>query len=167
MTSTGVGVGHRFLGIYMNDQLALGVLWREVARRAARENRGTDLGGALERVATEIAEDVETFERMMERLGIRRSVVKPALAAVVERAGRLKPNGRVRGYSPLSRFEELDFLVFGIEGKKILWANLRDLADVGARLADIDFDHLIARAEEQRRALEPFRAEAGRRAFHP
>ena len=31
-----------FLGIYMNHQLALGVLWREGAARA-RENRGTEL----------------------------------------------------------------------------------------------------------------------------
>ena len=155
----------KLLRIYMNDQLALGVVWREVARRAQRENAGTEFGEALARVAQGIAEDVRTFESLMDRLGLERSTVKPALAVVAERVGRLKLNGRVRGYSPLSRFAELDFLAMGIEGKKILWANLRDLAGLPERLPDVDFEHLIERAERQRAELEPFRARAGREAF--
>jgi hypothetical protein len=154
-----------FLRIYLNDQLALGIGWREVARRAQRENAGTELGEALERVATGIAEDVETFESIMRRLDLRVSPVKPRLAVVAERFGRLKLNGQVRGYSPLSRFAELDFLVMGIEGKKILWANLRDLAGLAERLPDVDFDELIERAARQRDALEPFRLDAGRHAL--
>lgn len=156
---------NRFLGVYMNDQLAAGVLWRELARRSRRQNEGTELGDALGRVAAAIAEDVETFEGIMERLGIERDRVKPTLAVVAERLGRLKPNGQLRGYSPLSRFAELDFLAMGIEGKKILWANLRDFADLATRLPDVDFDGLIERAGRQREELEPFRARAGREAF--
>jgi hypothetical protein len=151
-----------FLRIYMNDQLALGVAWREVARRAQRANAGTELGDALARVATEIAEDVDTFESIMRRLELPVSRVKPRLAIVAERFGRLKLNGRVRSYSPLSRFAELDFLVMGIEGKKILWANLRDLGGLADRLPDVAFDALIERAQGQRDALEPFRERAGR-----
>jgi hypothetical protein len=153
------------LGIYMNDQLAAGVIWREVARRSASSNKGTQLEQAVERVAGQIAEDVETFERIMDRLGIGRSRVKASLAVVAERAGRLKLNGRLFSYSPLSRFVELDFLAAGIEGKRILWANLRDFADLANRLPDVDFDGLIERAERQRAELEPFRAQAGREAF--
>jgi hypothetical protein len=157
--------GDRFLRIYMNDQLALGIAWREVARRAQGENEGTPLGEALARVATGISEDVETFEAMMERLGFGRDRVKVAAAAVAERLGRLKLNGRLRGYSPLSRFAELDFLAMGIEGKKILWANLRDFGELKRRLPGVDFDQLIDRARVQREELEPFRARAGREAF--
>jgi hypothetical protein len=40
-----------FLGIYMNGQLALGMLWREIARRSQRNNRDTQLGEALTRVS--------------------------------------------------------------------------------------------------------------------
>jgi hypothetical protein len=151
---------HEYLRIYMNDQLALGVGWRETARRAARENQGSPLGDALETVALEIADDVSLFEAVMRRLGLARNPVKPVLAVAAERVGRLKPNGHVRSYSPLSRFVELDVLVMGIEGKKILWQNLRDLA--GINLTDIDFDALIERADGQRRLLEPFRKDAGR-----
>ena len=155
----------RFLRIYMNDQLAAGVVWREVARRSQRSNQGSELGDALARVATAIAEDVATFERIMERLGIARSPVKPRLAVAGERLGRLKLNGSVTSYSPLSRFVELDFLAMGIDGKMLLWANLRDLANLSSRLADVDFDKLIDRAQWQRDELEPFRAAAGREAL--
>ena len=155
----------RLLGIYMNDQLALGVLWREVARRAQRNNRGSELGEALARVAAAIAEDVATFERIMRRLGIPKSVLKVPLAITSERVGRLKLNGRLFEYSPLSRFAELDFLAQGIEGKKVLWANLRDFAGLAARVPDVDFDRLIERAEQQRAEIEPFRARAGHEAL--
>lgn len=155
----------KFLGIYMNDQLALGTLWRELARRAQRNNSGTELGEALARVSAAIAEDVETFQQIMRRLGIRVDPVKIGLAVGAERLGRLKLNGRLGTYSPLSRFVELDVLAMGIEGKKILWATLRDLAGLASCLPDVDFDHLIERAERQRADLEPFRARSGTDAF--
>jgi hypothetical protein len=151
----------RYLRIYMNDQLALGVGWRELARRSHGANAGTELGDALARVAAGIAEDVATFEQIMRRLGIRPDRLKTALVTAGERIGRLKPNGHARSYSPLSRFEELDALVMGIEGKRLLWANLRDLAGLGAALPDVDFDELIRRAERQRDELMPFHARAG------
>ncbi len=153
------------LAIYMNDQLALGVLWREIARRSARANHGTQTGAALEDVASAIAEDVATFEQLMKRLGIPKTPAKPVLAMAGERIGRLKLNGHLKGYSSLSRFEELDFLLMGIDGKVVLWTNLRDHAGLGTRLADVSFDALIARAREQRSRLEPHHAAAGREAF--
>jgi hypothetical protein len=152
----------KYLRIYLNDQLALGAAWRELARRAAREYRGTPAGEALAEVARQIAEDVVTFERIMERVGVPRSRMKVAAAVAGERLGRFKLNGSLTSYSPLSRFVELEFLIMGITGKIQLWETLRDLAGLGERLADIDFDALIARAEEQRSRLEPFRREAGR-----
>lgn len=158
-------VVNTLLGIYLRDQLALGVLWRELARRAQRSNRGTALGDALDRVAVGIAEDVETFESIMRELGIRPNPVKAGLAVVAERCGRLKLNGRLRSYSPLSRFEELEFLAMGIDGKKQLWTTLRDLASLESRLPQVDFDDLINRAERQRAELEPFRVRAGSDAF--
>jgi hypothetical protein len=154
-----------YLGIYLNDQLALGVGWRELARRAERENRGTPLGDALAEVATQIAEDVETFRAIMRLAGVRENPVKTGLALVGERIGRVKPNGRVLGYSPLSRFLELEVLTMGIDGKKQLWTTLRDLAGLGSRLPDVDFEELIARAERQRARLEPFRVSSGKAAF--
>ena len=153
------------LGIYLNDQLALGVAGRELARRAQRENAGTEVGVFLHRLAAEVTEDVDTLERIMERLGVPLSPVKRPLALIAERVGRLKPNGRLRGYSPLSRFLELESLALGLEGKKVLWSNLRDLTPLRGRLEDTDFDALIDRAQRQRDELEPHRVEAARGAL--
>ena len=152
----------RLLGIYLNDQLALGVAGRELARRAASENTGSELGAFLERLAREVTEDVDTLEAVMQRLEIPLSRMKRPLALVAERVGRLKPNGQLRGYSPLSRFLELESLALGLDGKKLLWANLRDVAQVADRLVGVDFDALIERAARQREELEPFRVAAGR-----
>lgn len=157
--------GDRLLRIYMTDQLALGVLWREIARRARNSSNGTPEGAALERVATQIGEDVAMFEQMMRRLGFSTRTPKAMLAVVAERVGRLKLNGRILRRSPLSRFEELDFLVMGIDGKVVLWQNLRDGAGLGARLPDVNFDRLIERARSQRAELEPFHAQAAQAAL--
>jgi len=157
----------RYLKIYLRDQLALGVLWRDLARRSARNNRGTDLGRALDDVATGIAEDVDTFTDMMRRLHVAPNPLKTRATAVAERLGRLKLNGQLRGYSPLSRFFELDALVMGIEGKKTLWTTLSTHGGLGALLPDVDFDELVRRATAQRAALEPFHAACAADAFRP
>jgi hypothetical protein len=158
-------MGDELLRIYMNDQLALGIGWRELARRAQRSNRGSEVGDALALVAREIAEDVSTFETLMLRLEIPKSPLKGPLAIAAERVARLKLNGELLSYSPLSRFLELDVLTMGIDGKKQLWATLRDLAGLRERLADTDFNALIQRAEQQRERLEPFRQQAAQRCF--
>lgn len=98
----------------------------------------------------------------MRRLGLSPRSPKIALAVAGERLGRAKLNGRLRQRSPLSSFEELDFLIMAIVNKIVLWENLRDLAGLRERLPDIDFDHLIERARTQRAELEPFRIQAGR-----
>lgn len=158
-------MGDDFLRIYMNDQYAMGIGWRELARRAQRTNAGTELGDALATVAQGIAEDVATFETMMDRLELPRSPVKPGLAVIGERLARLKLNGRVTGYSPLSRFLELDILAIGLEGKKLLWTILADGAGLRSRLPDIDFDELVRRADAQVQTVTPFRQLAAEAAF--
>ena len=155
----------RLLRIYMTDQLALGVLWREIARRAHKASNGGHEGEVLSRVASAIAEDVSTFEQIMRRLGFSPRHPKALLAVVAERIGRLKLNGHILSRSPLSRFEELDVLVMGIDGKVVLWQNLRDGAALAARLPDVDFDRLIERAREQRTLLTPLHTQAARDAL--
>jgi hypothetical protein len=160
-----VSDGNGFLGIYMRDQLALGIAWRELAGRAARRNRGTAVGEALDEVHRGIAEDVETFEGIMRVLGFAGSASKNLLAVLGERAARFKPNGRIVAYSPLSRFEELDALMMGIDGKVTLWTTLREGANLERRFPGVDFGALIDRARAQRATLEPHHREAARDAL--
>ena len=60
----------------------------------------------------------------MEAVDAGRDRVKVTAAWVGEKAGRLKPNGQLTGYSPLSRVVELEGLSLGIEGKRLLWVSL-------------------------------------------
>ena len=154
-----------FLGIYLRDQFALAVGMRELARRAERSNPDGDLGAAVRRVAAGIGADVDALAAILHRVSVRPNPVKNAIAVAAERAGRLKLNGRLRQYSPLSRVVELDGLVLGIEAKKLMWATLRDAAGLAETLPDVDFGALLARADQQRADLEPFRLQAGTDAF--
>lgn len=94
--------------------------------------------------------------------GVRRSPIKPALALVSERVGRLKLNGRVREYSPLSRLLELEGLLLGVAGKRAMWRLLRDRDGAGPPGAGVDFDELERRADAQLAGLDERRREAGR-----
>lgn len=154
----------RLLAIYLNDHLAGATLGVDLTKRCLRANKGTDLGSFLASLVEEIEEDRRTLQRVMARLGVKQSAVKPRLAALAERVARLKLNGQVTGYSPLSRVLELEGLTIGIEGKGSLWRNLRALG-LGERLGDIDLDALVERAERQRSSVEAHRIEAAKRAF--
>jgi hypothetical protein len=148
----------RLLGIYLNDHLAGAVVGIELAKRAEQNNRGNDFGRFLARLVEEIQEDRSTLERVMDRLGVRRSRVKPTVGIVLERLGRLKLNGRVASYSPLSRVVELEGLMLGVTGKLGLWRALDRLGD--PRLAEFELGALAERANRQRTELEEHRLRA-------
>jgi hypothetical protein len=151
------------LAIYLDDHRTGSSFGLELARRALRENRGTGLGAMLERLVTEIEEDRRTLEDVMDAVGAPRSRLKAGLAVAAERAGRLKLNGRLLGYSPLSRLLELEALSLGITGKRALWRALRLVDD--PRLREFDFAALEARADDQLARLQASRLEAARVAF--
>jgi hypothetical protein len=150
----------RYLSIYLNDHLAGATVGVELARRVHASNRGDGaFGEPLGRICREIEEDRAALEQAIDRLGLSRSCVKPAGAWVAEKLGRLKLNGRLRGYSPLSRLLELEGLMIGITGKMALWKTLAELEP--AQGLGIDFAQLAARAAEQRSAVEDLHRLAG------
>lgn len=154
----------RLLAIYLNDHLAGAALGVELARRLRSSNRDEDeFGPPLAEICAEIEADRETLVRLMERLEVDRGQVKPALARLGERLGRLKPNGQLRGYSPLSRVLELEVLASGIGGKAQLWGALG--ARFGEGLEGFDFQALAERAERQGRRVEELHLNAAGRAF--
>jgi hypothetical protein len=93
----------------------------------------------------------------MNALGIDASPVKPAGAWLLEKAGRLKLNGQLRGYSPLSPLVELEGLEAGVSGKRSLWQVLGHAFPAAARLERFDFDALVVRADEQLQGLQEHR----------
>jgi hypothetical protein len=147
----------RPLDIYLNDHFAGARLGVELSRRAAAENRGTELGDFLEALHREIVDDRQTLRAVMSALGIDASPLKPAGAWLLEKAGRLKLNGQVRGHSPLSPLVELEGLEAGVSGKRSLWQVLGRAFPADERLERFHLDALVARAEEQLKGLQEHR----------
>lgn len=153
------------LGVYLADHLAGAVAGIELAERALQNNRGTPFEDFLRQLVREIREDRASLERLMDHLGQPQSPVKNVGAMVLERAGRLKLNGQLLGYSPLSRLVELEGLSAGVEAKERLWQSLRAAVPEDRLPPDVDLEELIRRADDQQGRLEEQRRHAAEIAF--
>jgi hypothetical protein len=149
------------LATYLNDHLGGSATGRELAKRIVANNRGNEYGTVVEQVAREIEEDVHSLLDLMRRLDVQPDRIKEALGWTTEKFGRLKLNGQLLGYSPLSRLLELEGLMLGITGKLAPWQVLRPLFQEDPRLEGFDFARLIERAQEQRRTVDRLRRRAG------
>jgi hypothetical protein len=152
-----------YVGTYLNDHLAGATVGRELSKRAAGSNRGTPLGDFLEKLHEEIVEDRRTLLEVMGALDVGEDRVKTVAAQVGERIGRLKPNGTLLSYSPLSRVVELEGLALGVQAKAGLWRALALLDD--PRVEGFDFAALERRAKRQHKGVEGYRIEAALTAF--
>jgi hypothetical protein len=157
---TQVVFSSELLPIYLNDHLAGSTAGRDLAKRAASENEGTEFGTFLSDLAAQIEADRAQLENVMERLDVSVNAVKVGAFWLGEKLGRLKLNGRLLGYSPLSRVVEFEGLITGVRGKVSLWRTLELAAPGAPRIADVDFLHLIARAQEQLAGLEKYHLRA-------
>ena len=148
------------LAIYLNDHLAGATVGRELARRAAQSNRGNaEYGPFLSQLAQEIDEDRQSLLAIMSKLGVKVDRLKVLAGWGGEKLGRLKLNGRVRGYSPLSRVVELEGLTLGVHGKLALWRTLERL-DLAVGGDHRDLGELQRRAQDQLERLETHRQRA-------
>jgi hypothetical protein len=150
----------KYLPIYLNDHLAGATAGYELAKRTLGHNRGTPFESFLEQTAKEIGEDRVALRDIMSALEIGEDPVKKIGAWALERVGRLKLNGSLLGYSPLSRQIEFEGLALGVTGKLALWRALQLVDD--ERLARFDIAALEARAELQQVGIEAQRLEAAR-----
>jgi hypothetical protein len=148
------------LAIYLNDHLAGSTAGLELVRRAQGSNAGTPLGAFLAGLAVEIEEDRQSLERIMKRLDVGKDRLKVGAAWAGEKAGRLKLNGRLTSYSPLSRLVEIEGLLIGVSGKRACWLGLLEIAAREPRLDTEELERLVARAEAQLEGLRAHHAEA-------
>jgi hypothetical protein len=147
------------LSAYLNDHLAGSKAAMELVSSLG-ENSGTPLGEMLGRLGTEIDADRNTLEGIMASLGIEPSPMKQAAGWMLEKLSRIRFDEHLTGSAATSRLMQLETLSLGIEGKRLLWKTLAQVADAGASLDGVDLQELVARAETQRDWIEPFRLEA-------
>jgi hypothetical protein len=156
-------IERRLVGIYLEDHYAGATGGMELARRLHASNRDTEWGAELEKVCREVEEDRQTLYGVMQALGVRRNLPKVYGAWALEKAGRLKLNGRLVGYSPLSRLVELEALMIGVTGKLGLWDALQQAHR--PELADFDLDDLLERARAQLEIVKKIHRAAAAAAF--
>ncbi len=156
----------KYLPIYLNDHYAGSTLGVELAKRTAKNNEGNaEFGPPLSRLASEIDEDRESLKRIMDRLDVSEDRIKASVFWLGEKVGRLKPNGELLQFSPLSRVVELEGLITGVSGKLSLWRTLMELAEREERLDEGELEVLAGRAEDQLLRLHALRGAAGLIAF--
>jgi hypothetical protein len=160
-------VARKYLAIYLQDHMAGAIGGLELARRSLSSNGGTELGSFLEGLVRELEEDRKTLEDLMRSLRVASSPLKNSAFWAAEKLGRLKLNGRLTGYSPLSRVIELEGLRTGAEAKGGMWRSLRALRKRIPELADVPVDRMIERAERQSSGLEEQRAAAAGQLVEP
>jgi hypothetical protein len=136
------------LGIYLNDHLAGATMGVELFHRASGSAQGS-VKTQLQELTTQVERDRESLLTLMGTLGVPVRRYKVLGGWVLEKAGRIKANGRVLRRSPLSDLIELEGLVLGVQGKAAGFRALRRLADTDPRLEAPNIDRLIERAEQQ------------------
>jgi hypothetical protein len=154
---------NKYLEIYLRDHLAAATAGVEFTRRCARENEGTPEGVELREMVDGLKDEREVLKTLMERLEVAPSQVKNALAVVAERMGRLKLNGELTRYSPLSHLLEIEGLMSAVEARSGLWRTIREAQELEPTLQSIPTELLIEQAELQRKRLEQFHQRAARR----
>jgi hypothetical protein len=155
--------GDKYLGIYFNDHFGGSTAGLELAKRIRGENKRTELGAFMDRLVEEIAEDRQTLREFMDIIDTGPDRIKVAGGWIIEKLGRLKLNGQLIGYSPLSRLVELESLSLGVEAKRMMWVAL--LETQPERFGDGRLRELIARAERQHAGVEEHRRRAARETF--
>jgi hypothetical protein len=152
------------LDSYLGDHLAGATGGSARFARMADAYADTPLGPELDRIAREVADEREWLRDTAYQLGVAPSKVKQLGLAVVERAGRLKPNGRLTTPSPLSAVLEMDLMRGAVSAKRGLWETL----DIWSDELGLDGDRLrrlLAQADDQIATLTRLGAVAREQAF--
>lgn len=157
--------GADLLWRYTRDHWAAGAAGAALAKRTWQENIDTPWGHQLERISREVRDDLATFGEIRRRLDHPGGRARALLALAGERAARLKFNGRLRTYSPLSRVEETEALLAGVRAKQLLWSSLENA--LGPVVAGIELAPLQARADSQIATLTELHRWATTEAFQP
>lgn len=154
----------RFLRIYLQDHRAGAHAGVAIAKRLRDSNRGTPLGNDMVEIVDEIVDDGAFLAQVMAELDVRTDPVKVIGTRAAAALGRLKPNARLRRYSPLSRVLELEGLASGVLAKRALWTSLRE-AGVQLAAGAGELDRRSERATNQIRRISEHHRRAASEAF--
>jgi hypothetical protein len=156
-------MAYQGLDVYLNDHLAGATAGLQLAQTAADEHRADEHGPFFGEIASDIKQDHETLERLVEEVATDKSAIKTALAEIGTKL--MEPKFTGGEDDELNAFITLETLSIGVEGKLCMWKALKLVEDSNPTLASFDLDGLIERAQSQRGRLEDKRLEIAPRAL--
>ncbi|WP_407320367.1 NAD-dependent epimerase/dehydratase family protein [Isoptericola halotolerans] len=157
-------VDRELFGLYLSDHLTGATAGLDRIERMVESYRDTPFHADLAELAEQVRGERQLYRTLLATLGIRRRRYRQMLAAVVERAGRLKLNGRVLQTSPLTPLLEVELMRSAVLGKLGGWRTLEEYADdVG--LDPARFAALAEVAQRQLALLDRLHEQTRERAF--
>jgi hypothetical protein len=156
----------RHLTNYLKDHFAGSIAAVELLDHLISSERDATHEQSLIRLRQEVVEDQEVLSGLLRDLDTLSGAVRNTAAFLSEKLARMKllledPSG-----GQLARFEKLEALALGIDGKRALWRSLLAVAEIPT-LRKVDLAGLDQRAEDQRKRVEELRIEAAREALWP
>ena len=155
----------QLLRIYLRDHEAASVGGLELFRRSTKANHGTPYAAELQRLTNEVKLDRDALRDICGQFDVTFNKVGQALAYAGVTVGRLKTNGRIFSYSPLSRVIELEAMSSGVLSKLRLWESLLRVADADSRLDKAALHRHVVDANNQLDALRRLHEQAIEDAF--
>lgn len=153
------------LHIYLRNHEAAAAGGLQLFRRCASANRGTAYGADLQRLTDEVRNHRDDLRRICRSFGVKCSNVGRALAHAGATLGRIKPNGRVFRYSPLSRVIELEALSSGVMSQLRLWESLMGVSTIDLRLDEAELSRLASETNGHLQTLRRLHAMAASEAL--
>lgn len=155
----------QLLHIYLNDHRTGSAVALALAERSHASNTGNEFGEYLDDFIPALEDDIDQLDAVFARCEISKDQLKLGAARLGAELGRLKLNGRVTDYSPLSRVIEFEALTVGVLGKRKLWKTIAALPSDHPATSAVDTTRMIERAESQAKQLEELSARAAAIAF--
>jgi len=114
---------------------------------------------------TEVSDDHELLISLVEGTGFKVSAVRHTVGTVLARMGlwRLVNNGLRLG--ELGKFESLELISVGIQGKRLLWRTFGELQESYPAWEATNFHDLELEAMKQRDGVEKFRLREAKLVF--
>lgn len=137
------------LTTYLNDHLAGSVAAVELLDHLARLHRGTECEKLFQDLRSEVEEEQQVLQQLLEQTGGRESRLRKAAAWLTEKIGEAKLKLDDPGGGELRVLEALETLGLGILGKLPLWRALAVTEDRLPQVRNVNFDRLQHRATQQ------------------
>lgn len=157
----------RLLRTYLEDHYAGSSGGLALAKRIAGQNKDNEYGRYASELVAELEAERDDLTAMLRGIDSEPPKLRTLAARGAELAGRLKPNGTLLSYSPLSRVVELEGMIMGVTGKLEMWRSLLQLVHSDERFARTELERLAEQAEGQRSRLEELHDRAAREALAP